>query len=133
VTKRGEYLKTQVLRILRRRSEPLSAYDILDEMRQTDVKMAPTTVYRALANLAETRSIHRLESLNAYVACQCENHHDASILSICDDCGAVGENIAPDLVDTLSSLLGKNGFSAQRHVIEVHGTCGMCNNKKAAI
>ena len=124
---RGEYLQTEVLKIMRRRSEPLSAYDILDEMRKSDAKLAPTTIYRTLAALTERKRIHRLESLNAFVLCQCEAHDHASILSICDDCGSVEESVAPDVLENLSSILDKTGFSAQRHVIEVHGTCGACD------
>ena len=129
--RRGEYLQAEVLKIMRRRSEPLSAYDILGEMRTTDAKLAPTTIYRTLAALTEKKSIHRLESLNAYVVCQCQEHSQASILSICDDCGSVEESVAPDVLNRLSSVLGKQGFSAQRHVIEVHGTCGSCDKAHA--
>lgn len=131
MAKRGDFLQSEVLRILRKRGEPMSAYDILDEMRAADAKLAPTTVYRTLAALTEKRSVHRLESLNAYVMCQCDSDHDAAILSICDDCGTVAESIAPEVLQGLSSCLGKTGFSAQRHVIEVHGTCGSCGQEKA--
>ncbi len=131
MAKRGEYLQAEVLKIMQRRSEPLSAYDILDEMRNADAKLAPTTIYRTLAALTERKRIHRLESLNAYVLCQCEGHDQASILSICDDCGSVEESVAPDVLHSLSSILRERGFSAQRHVIEVHGTCGSCDKGQA--
>lgn len=126
MARRGEYLQSEVLKILRRHAGPLSAYDILDEMRKSDAKMAPTTIYRTLAALSEKHAIHRLESMNAYVLCKCGSDYDASILSICNDCGVVEENVAPHLLKDLTSLLGKSGFSARRHVIEVHGTCGDC-------
>ncbi len=130
MAKRGEYLQAEVLKIMQRRAEPLSAYGILDELRKSDARMAPTTVYRVLAALKEHKRIHRLESLNAYVVSHCEGEDDTAILSICDDCGAVEEKAAPDLVKDLSSMLEKGGFSAQRHVIEVHGTCGACGDEE---
>lgn len=131
MARRGEALQAEVLKIMRRGAGPLSAYEILEEMRKSDAKKAPTTVYRTLTALMEQKRIHRLESLNAYMVCQCEDHSDPAILSICDDCGAVEESVAPGLVEDLSSILGKKGFSAQRHVIEVHGICGSCGEEKA--
>ncbi len=124
--KRGETWKSKVLEILRRRSEPLSAYDILGELSETFAKVSPPTVYRALTNLKAEGHVHRLESMNAYIACQCAGHQHPAVLSICDDCGAVEEKIAPELLLQISSIVEETGFSAQRHVIEVHGTCGSC-------
>ncbi len=49
-------------------SGPLSAYDILDKLR-ADGFRAPLQVYRALDKLVEYGMVHRLESLNAFVAC----------------------------------------------------------------
>jgi len=129
--KRGEILRSEVLNIMRRRSEPVSAYELLAELQKTNSKTAPTAVYRALSALAERGSVHRLESMNAYVACQCDAHQQPSILSICDDCGVVEEKVEPDLLSTLSSIVGKTGFVAQRHVVEVHGTCASCVSGRA--
>lgn len=132
MSKRGEKMQAEVLSVLRRRSGPYSAYDVLRELRTTYPKIAPPTVYNALAALTQRGQVHRVESLKAYVACQCASHQQASILSICDDCGAVEERIAPDLLDKISGLLGKSGFSPLRHVIEVHGICAACGSAAAS-
>ncbi|MEM9967200.1 MAG: Fur family transcriptional regulator [Pseudomonadota bacterium] len=124
--KRGDTWQAAVLEILRARSEPLSAYGVIEALHGVKGRIAPPTVYRALAALQSRGLIHRLESLNAYVACACDEHNHPPILSICDDCGNVEENIEPDLVAQLTSLLDKTGFEAQRHVIEVHGVCAAC-------
>jgi len=121
----------EVLEIMRRRTSPVSAYEVLDELRETNKKIAPPTVYRVLDALTSKGQIHRLESLKRYIVCQCDEHEHASVLSICDDCGSVEENFAPDLLSTLSNIIGKAGFSAQRHVIEVHGVCGACGSGHA--
>lgn len=126
---RGNIWQAEVLKILMKRAEPLSAYQILDELKAAHEKVAPPTVYRALASLSTQGQVHRLESLNAYIACKCDDHHHASILSICDDCGSVEESVAPDLVAELSSIIGKSGFEPSRHVIEVHGVCGSCGTE----
>ncbi|MEM8787110.1 MAG: transcriptional repressor [Pseudomonadota bacterium] len=124
--KRGEILQSEIFDLLRANAGPLSAYDVMGELRATKPKIAPTTVYRALSALTDQGRVHRLESLNAYMACQCDDHQHESILSICDDCGTVEENLAPDLLAKLSGLIGQSGFAPSRHVVEVHGTCADC-------
>jgi Fur family zinc uptake transcriptional regulator len=131
--KRGEEMQTAVLAILRDSKSPHSAYTLLDRLQETYPKIAPPTVYRALAALGERGQIHRLESLNAYVACQSEAHHQTSVLSICEDCGVVEETFEPDIVSRLSAALRKSGFSAQRHIIEVNGICASCGPAQAAV
>jgi len=106
---------------------------LLDRLQETYPKIAPPTVYRALAALGERGQIHRLESLNAYVACQSEAHHQTSVLSICEDCGVVEETFEPDIFSLLSAALRKSGFSAQRHIIEVNGICASCGPAQAAV
>ena len=58
----------RVLATLQEASSPLSAYALLDRLREAGFG-APVQVYRALERLAEQGLVHRLESLNAYVSC----------------------------------------------------------------
>lgn len=127
MTKRGEKMQNEVLGVLRQHRVPLSAYDILRELQSTHPKIAPPTVYNALAALAKRGRAHRVESLKAFIACQCEGEHQASILSICDDCGKVEERTAPNILRDLSGFVEQTGFAPQRHVIEVHGVCSGCS------
>ncbi len=129
---RGERIRAEVLTVLRRRRRPLSAYDILRELREANPKIGPPTIYRALSALIERGRVHRLESLKAFIACKGDRHQHASILSICNDCGSVEESVAPDLHNELSSIAAKTGFSPTRHVIEIHGLCASCGGVRAA-
>ena len=131
MSKRGEKTQAAVLAILRRHPRPLSAYDVLREMLPTTPKISPPTVYRALAALTERGQVHRLESLNAFIACRRQGQHRASFMSICDDCGSVEECAAPDVLRELSNIAGKSGFAPTRHVIEVHGVCLSCGGGQA--
>lgn len=124
--KRGEQLQAEILAVMRARGGALSAYDVLGALQPAHPKIAPPTVYRALAALTERGDVHRLESLNAFIACQCAAHNHASILSICDKCGTVEENSEPDIFSKITSVLSETGFSVQRHVVEVHGQCADC-------
>ena len=121
-------MQAEVLGVLRSHGVPISAYGVLGCLREKHPRLTPPTIYRALAALTERGTAHRVESLNAFVACRCDRHHHASILSICSDCGAVEENISADLLDRLSRIAGKSGFAPMRHVIEVHGQCGSCGS-----
>ncbi len=133
MSKRGEKIQAEVLAVLGRRRGPMSAYDILAELREANPKIAPPTIYRALTALTERGCVHRLESLNAFIACQSDRHRNAAILSICDDCGTVNESVAPDLLKELISLVGKSGFAPTRHVIEVHGLCVSCSTERVPV
>lgn len=110
---------------------PLTAYDILDRLRPGRPKVAPTTVYRALARLTEADRVHRIETLNAYVACPSAgaHAHGETILAICDDCGTVGEHLAPGAIAAIADTLGQNGFRAARPVVEVRGRCAGCETR----
>lgn len=128
---RGRKTQAAVLSVLRRQRGALSAYALLDELRRTKPTISAPTIYRALAALIERGQVHRLESLSAFIACKDSDHDHASILSICDDCGAVEESVAPDLLAELSKVTGRSGFEALRHVIEVHGRCASCHGGEA--
>lgn len=128
---RGEQVQANVLVALLAHGKPTSAYKIMRDLQDGQPKIAPPTIYRALAALVEQGKVHRLESLNAFVACQCAHHDQPAILSICDDCGAVEETVAPKLLNQLTRLTKKSGFAAMRHIIEIHGRCASCNNAGA--
>lgn len=128
VSKRGEQIRAEVLAVLRASDSALSAYDVLYRLQPSYPKLAPPTIYNALAALSKAGRVHRVESLKAYVACRGDRGHEPSVLSICDDCGTVEKRVAPQLVADLSGLLEETGFAPQRHVIEVHGVCSNCGS-----
>ena len=116
------------LDVLRRASAPVGAYDVLEALREVRPTAAAPTAYRILAKLIEKGQAHRLESLNAYVAC-CMNHDaGAPLFSICDDCGVVGEMADPAVASQLAAAVQREGFEAQKQVIELHGRCAACRS-----
>lgn len=118
--------RSRVLKMLQLSRAPLSAYDVLAELQRANPKTAPTTVYRILNSLIESGEAHRLESKNAFIACQCNHEQHPSIMTICNQCGQVEERVAPELAQTLSRLTEQFGFAPTRHVIELQGLCGAC-------
>ena len=81
-----------VLDVLIKAGQPSGAYDLLDKLRQHGFK-APLQVYRALEQLIGLGLVHRLESLNAFIACShmsCQTSA-ATAFVICDRCETVQE------------------------------------------
>lgn len=121
-----------VLQTLNRAEAPLSAYDILDQLRDAGLR-APLQVYRALEKLIEQGLAHRLESLNAFVCCADAGAHaherGTTAFAICSDCGRVDE-FADEVVDKrLKQWAQQHGFSSDRTTIELRGLCAECGKK----
>ena len=130
---RGVQLTEQrkaVLRLLCVSDTPLSAYELLDRMRDVVKNPAPPTVYRALDFLLEQGLVHKLESLHAYVGCTHPDHPHASQFMICDDCGEVAEVEDPSVAKSLKAAGKAIGFRTKRPVVELLGTCAQCNAKR---
>ena len=117
---------------LRKAGVPLTAYQILEAMHDEGFR-APVTIYRALERLVKEGRVHRLESMNAFVPCCDPDHrHGAPAFAICDECGAVGEIVQPDLLDHLRGFAAAKGFSVARASVELKGRCADCAAKANA-
>lgn len=114
-------------------SGPLTAYQVLDLLRAELPTAAPPTAYRALRRLIELGLVHRLESLNAYVACAHDHGRDpaetATVFAICDDCGRVNELSDPKIAERMRMLAESDAFTPKASVIELHGQCGLCTSE----
>ena len=116
-----------VFDVLAKSAGPLSAYTILDQLRDHGMR-APLQIYRALDKLLETGMVHRLESINAFVACshgECEAS-DAAAFAICEKCEKVMEISSEELASHLQSLVANSGFRIGKSTIELRGCCKSC-------
>ncbi len=116
-----------VLGTLTDSSGPLSAYDILDKLR-TEGLRAPLQVYRALDKLVERGLAHRLESLNAFVACADAHCHRKGLIAfaICEGCGKVDEFADAVIEERLGGWAEEKGFKVERTTMEIRGKCAEC-------
>jgi len=116
-----------VLGALAHANAPLSAYDILDRLRDDGLR-APLQVYRALEKLTERGLAHRVESLNAFVCCADAQCHGAGSIAfaICDSCGRVEEFAEPAVEQQLRRWSRQAGFTPSRTMIELRGLCQEC-------
>jgi Fur family zinc uptake transcriptional regulator len=117
-----------VLAALAEAKRPLGAYALIETMRGDNGRApAPIAIYRALDFLRENGFIHRLETLNAFVACP--HRHDSGariVFLICDQCRHVEEAVADGLNRALAALAKAHGFIADRQVVEIAGRCRNC-------
>jgi Fur family transcriptional regulator, zinc uptake regulator len=107
--------------------KPASAYDIAEEVSKTQGRrVAANSVYRILDLFVTANLARRVESANAYVANQHPGCLHDCIFLICDNCGQAVHIDDDSLTSGVRAAAKGAGFSAQRPVIEVRGTCGEC-------
>jgi Fur family zinc uptake transcriptional regulator len=116
---------------LARHGSPVSAYEILDGLREKGIS-APPTIYRALDQLVARGLAHRVESLNAFVACDHPAHDDANGFAICQDCGTVREFTDPEVVSAVNALAKAQDFDVRHVTIELAGHCSACRDRGAS-
>ena len=119
--------QTLVLKILEKANTPLSAYSLLDKLREHGFK-APPQVYRALDKLMEFGKVHRIESMNAFIACEhtlCEIS-PMTAFTICQKCEKVSEVKDEELSNYINLRAEKFGLSAPKTNVEIHGLCINC-------
>lgn len=119
--------QTLVLDALSRTDGPLSAYSLLDELREHGVR-APLQVYRALEKLIDYGLVHRLESLNSFVACAHPHDHKHGLVTfaICDNCGQVDEFSDAVIETRLKGWAKEHSFKLAKTTIEMRGACMRC-------
>ena len=121
--------ETLVYDLLRQADTPLSAYSILDALRDQGVR-APLQVYRALNKLIERGAVHRIESINGFVACSLTNcgARAVSIFMLCTKCERAAEFTDPAIDQKINALADDRLFAAKHKVIEMTGLCASCRD-----
>ncbi len=100
--------RLEVLRLMSLQQGAISAYDLLDLLRETEPQAKPPTIYRALDFLLEQGFVHKVESTNSYVVCHLfDQPTHSSAMFICDRCGVVKEECAEGVEDIMHTLAAK--------------------------
>ncbi len=121
-------IREKVFRLLAGTHSGVGAYELLEQLKQTEPAAKPATIYRALEFLTEQGFIHKIESSNAFMLCHHFDHHHPAQLLICQQCGHVEELHSNVLFKEFSSLAEAKGFSIQQQTIEARGLCKNCQN-----
>ena len=119
-------LRKRVFEILLEEHKALGAYDILARLREEGFSAQPPVAYRHLDFLVTHGFAHKIERLNAFIAC---THigavHDPAFL-ICRECRKVNETMSDSSILALHHKASDADFQIEDSVVEVIGTCLDC-------
>ena len=125
-------VRRRVLEYLLGEHRALGAYEILDRLRAEGRGKQPPAADRALEFLVSHGFAHRIEKLNAFIACGLPGQTHQPAFLICSDCGTVAETDTAPAAGALGRAAKASGFAIARTVIEAEGTCPRCANGAAA-
>ncbi|MWD26552.1 transcriptional repressor [Aquicoccus sp. SCR17] len=121
--------RQRVLEILLGQHKAMGAYDILGQLRAEGLGSQPPVAYRALDFLVKHGFAHRIERLNAFIACShLQDPHTPAFL-ICRACERVVEAESDPAAGELGRAAADAGFVIERTVREAEGLCPACAGK----
>lgn len=110
---------------------PLTAQDILVQLRKLNPKANRMTIHRALEHLVKIELIHKIAFNHTYALCEhleCAQQHLCQIL-VCQGCGTQIELHQNHLHHALQKLGRQLDFTIANQ-IEITGTCLNCSLKR---
>lgn len=125
-------VRRRVLEILLQEHRAVGAYAILDQLREGGFGSQPPVVYRALDFLVMNGLAHKIERLNAFIACAHPSKSHAPAFMICRLCDAVAETYSSPAKGALGDAARATGFTIERTVVEAEGVCPACADKAHA-
>ena len=123
--------RRRVLEILLQEHRAMGAYELLDVLRAEGLAAQPPTVYRALDFLVGHGFAHKIERLNAFVACAAPGERHAPAFLISTGCGAVAEMPSQGIARAVRGAAAEIDFEVSRMVIEAEGLCPACREARA--
>ncbi len=123
-------VRRKALEILLQEHRALGAYDVLDRLRVAGFGSQPPVAYRALEFLVANGFAHKIERLNAFIACAHPGASHSPAFMICRICDAVAE--AQSAREALGEAAHAAGFRIERTVVEAEGICPACAEKDGA-
>lgn len=118
-------IRRRVLEILLAQHKALGAYDILEVLRAEGRSAQPPVAYRALDFLVSHGFVHRVERLNAFVACARPGKDHSAAFLICRSCKKVAEIEGAE--QALDPVAEAAGFDLEAAVVEAEGICPNCS------
>lgn len=119
-------LRRRVLEILLEEHKAMGAYDVLARLAAEGKAAHPPVAYRALDFLVAHGLAHKIERLNAFIACLHPGDGHRPAFLICRACRMVAEAHLPPNERALGRSADTIGFTIERTVIEAEGVCPAC-------
>ncbi|TNJ45922.1 transcriptional repressor [Phaeobacter sp. B1627] len=121
-------VRRRVLEILLQQHRALGAYEILDYLRREGLGSQPPVAYRALDFLVKHGFVHKIERLNAFIACTHPGSPHTPVFMICRECTSVAEAQREPMQGQLGAVARAAGFLIERTVVEAEGLCPKCQD-----
>lgn len=122
-------VRRRALEILLGEHRAMAAYDLLDRLKADGLGSQPPAVYRALDFLTSHGFAHRIEKLNAYVACAHPGADHTAAFMICRSCAKVAEAAAPAGNGRFDQVARDADFQIENLVMEAEGLCPACRKE----
>ncbi len=126
-------VRRRVLEILLTGHRAMGAYEVLEVLAREGLGAQPPVAYRALDFLVKQGLAHKIERLNAFVACShagaAAGAEHAPVFLICRGCGAVAEAAWQPEAGQLGAAARAAGFALEAVVAEALGTCPACRQE----
>jgi Fur family zinc uptake transcriptional regulator len=124
-------VRRRALEILLARHRAVGAYDLLAGLAAEGMGAQPPVAYRALDFLVKAGFAHKIEALNAYIACAHLGNCQTPAFLICRSCKSVAEADTAPAQGRLGEAAEAAGFVIERTVVEAEGICPQCQDQAA--
>jgi Fur family zinc uptake transcriptional regulator len=122
-------VRRAALEILLGEHRAMGAYELLDRLHEAGFGSQPPVAYRALDFLVANGFVHKIERLNAFIACAHPGATHSPAFLICRLCEAVAEAQSAPARGSLGEAARATGFQIERTVVEALGVCPACAEK----
>lgn len=122
-------VRRKALEILLQEHRALGAYEMLDKLHGAGFGSQPPVAYRALEFLVANGFAHKIERLNAFIACAHPGASHSPAFMICRICDSVAEAQSAPSRGALGAVARATGFKIERTVVEAEGICPACTDK----
>lgn len=114
------------LDVLTAQHRAFGAYEVLEALAANGLGSQPPAAYRVLDFLTRNGLAHRIERLNAYVACAHPDRDHNPAFLICRACRTVAETPLATTRAAVGEAARDAGFRIEGLVIEALGLCPAC-------
>ncbi|MEM7521112.1 MAG: transcriptional repressor [Pseudomonadota bacterium] len=121
-------VRRRALELLLAEHRAMGAYDLLALLAAEGLGAQPPVAYRALDFLVSAGFAHKIEAVNAYIACAHLGSCDRPAFLICTACKSVAEADTAAGQRQLRAAAAAVGFTIKRTVVEVEGICPTCQD-----